>query len=80
VPRAVIDRPKEGFPVPIDGWIKGEFGRSVERELLGGQSWIGATFDRSAVAGVLAQRADSSQAAQRVWMLYVLEKWAQRWL
>ena len=80
VPRDVLERSKEGFPVPLDPWVAGPFGTKVRHELLDSGSWVGGMFDRDALRGVLDRGGCSAQDAQRVWLLYVLELWARRWM
>jgi asparagine synthase (glutamine-hydrolysing) len=80
VPRDVLERSKEGFPVPLDAWVAGTFGQKVREELVDNGSWVGQMFDRETLRGVLDRGRCSPQDAQRVWLLYVLELWARRWL
>jgi len=80
VPRDVLERSKEGFPVPLDAWVAGTFGQKVREELVDNGSWVGQMFDRETLRGVLDRGGCSPQDAQRVWLLYVLELWARRWL
>lgn len=82
LPASVLNRPKQGFPVPILQWMNGPLGERARRDILGDDSRIVAWFERDALAGFVARgtmgtnRAD----ANRLWMLLVLETWARRWL
>jgi hypothetical protein len=52
----------------------------VTRALLGPSSVAGSLFDRRTLATLAAEAPRSSFAAQRVWLLFVLEHWMRRWL
>ena len=80
VPRDVLERSKEGFPVPLNPWVAGPFGQKVRNELLGDGSWVRQMFDPETLRGILDRGGCSAQDAQRVWLLYVLELWARRWV
>jgi asparagine synthase (glutamine-hydrolysing) len=80
VPRELIDRPKQGFAVPLfdwmDAWIsKGAIGDSIDiiqRKLPG--------LDADRLRGQARSFAGSPQGKNRLWLIYVLGRWAERWL
>lgn len=80
VPREVIDRPKEGFANPVREWMTGDFGAAAGETLTRSSSWVGSRFDRRIVSRIIDERGRSAQHSDRLWVLYVLELWAQRWL
>ena len=80
IPRSVIDRSKEGFPTPIQAWIGGRLGATMRDALLARGSWTGSMFDRQVVTGIVDESSRSWFHANRFWLLYILELWAQRWL
>jgi asparagine synthase (glutamine-hydrolysing) len=77
LPRAVAEREKLGFPVPIGQWLKGEEGEFASRVLLEAQTeeWI----DRAAALDLLRRfRAGRSDVTWRqVWVLVVFSLWHQ---
>lgn len=82
LPAAILERPKQGFPVPLDDWLRGDLGGLARDALLGDDSRSADWFDRAELARVVERgttNGDSDQA-HRVWLLLVLELWARRWL
>ena len=80
VPRRLIERPKMGFSVPIDEWLRGPL-REWARDLLftdeGGSGW----FDTTAVAGAWKDLCDGRpRAGTAVWAAVMLQAWRARWL
>jgi len=77
LPKAVAEREKLGFPVPIGHWLKGEEGEFARKVLLEAQTeeWI----DRSAALDLLrrfgAGRSDVTW--RQVWVLVVFSLWHQ---
>ena len=80
LPRSVIDRPKQGFPTPLYGWFSGPLGNQIREALLGPESWVGETMDRTMLREMVENAGRSSRDGDRLWLLYVLELWAKRWL
>ena len=80
LPAAIIDRPKQGFPVPAYDWLAGEGGAwAADRLSAGGP--MTELFDPSTMVPELERaRAADSRAAQRVWLWLVLQAWMERWL
>jgi asparagine synthase (glutamine-hydrolysing) len=80
LPAEVIDRPKEGFSIPMKNWLRGPLA-GMARELLSPAS-IGrlGMFDQKTVdrllAGHLSGREDH---AHRIWPLMHLVLWAEAW-
>jgi asparagine synthase (glutamine-hydrolysing) len=80
VPRALVERPKMGFNVPIDGWLRGPL-REWAEDLLSERS--------IAQAGLLdpvpiRQRLAEHQAGARnwhnsLWSALMIQSWQHRW-
>ncbi len=80
LPRELVERPKMGFSVPVDGWLRGEL-----------KEWAGDLLSPAAIArdGILSapavERAWSDFQAGRtadglgLWALVVFQAWAHRW-
>lgn len=78
VPRALVDRPKQGFSAPVSRWV----GDLVVNGAL--QDSIGILvdklgMDRARLDRSVALYADSDQGRNRLWLLYTLGLWARRW-
>ena len=78
VPKQIVDRPKMGFSVPIDQWLRGPL-RSWAGDLLfaGRGDWL----DRTAVTRVWNDLiAGRPRAGTAVWAAVMLNAWRSRWL
>jgi asparagine synthase (glutamine-hydrolysing) len=82
LPQSILHRPKLGFPVPLDQWLKGDLGRLASDLLLAPGSHLSKWFDRAEMQRVLAASSTTldSDRLHRIWLLLVLELWAQQWL
>jgi asparagine synthase (glutamine-hydrolysing) len=77
VPRHLIERPKMGFSVPIDDWLRGPL-RDWARDLLfsSGNGW----FETTAVARAWKDLCDGRpRAGTAVWAAVMLQAWRARW-
>ena len=76
LPAEVVDRRKVGFRVPLDAWFRTGLRDSMWDRLTGAESFVGQTFDRSAVTTLL-RRHESGQFNEesRIWTLMCLEVW-----
>lgn len=77
IPQEIIDRPKMGFPTPLQGWLAGEYRRPVEEILLDPHGFVSQTLDRNAIAATLAL-AGREDTTDRVWRLLTLETWGRQ--
>jgi asparagine synthase (glutamine-hydrolysing) len=79
VPKQLIERPKMGFSVPIDAWLRGPL-RNWARDLLfadGNRGW----FDATAVTRAWQDLCDGRpRAGTAVWAAVMLQAWRARWL
>jgi asparagine synthase (glutamine-hydrolysing) len=82
LPRSIIERPKQGFPVPLYGWLGERLRGWAEDLMLGTEARLKHVFD----AAELRARVDRGVAADgdildrhRLWNLLVLELWTREW-
>jgi asparagine synthase (glutamine-hydrolysing) len=80
VPRRLIDRPKMGFGVPIDAWLRGPL-REWAESLLAPAQLAAAGFVRSAP---VRQAWEEHLAGTRnwqypLWTILMLQAWRERW-
>jgi asparagine synthase (glutamine-hydrolysing) len=76
VPRAVIDRPKMGFPVPFHRWMREGWNDIVRGVLMDRCSLDRGVLSATGVARLLDDaRAGAGGAADAVWALLNLELW-----
>jgi asparagine synthase (glutamine-hydrolysing) len=80
VPPEVIDRPKQGFAVPMRRWLSGALRPLVEETLSPERVRQGGLLEPAAVAALLARNAEGKADPRQIWTLLVLETWRQRWL
>jgi asparagine synthase (glutamine-hydrolysing) len=81
VPRSILDRPKQGFSVPLDAWLRGPL-RSWAEDLLSVAQLERAGLFRPAPVREAwnALLAGHGGVAQPLWALVLFQQWRQRWL
>ena len=81
VPRALIERPKMGFAVPLDDWLRGPL-REWAEDLLSSRSLAAVpALDGAAIRGHWQQHlAGKGHHAQQLWAVLQLVAWARCWL
>jgi asparagine synthase (glutamine-hydrolysing) len=78
LPASILDRPKQGFGVPLGAWFRGELRPVVEDLLLDHPRLAGRVRPdgiRALWADHLALRADNGQ---QLWALLTLEVWMRK--
>jgi asparagine synthase (glutamine-hydrolysing) len=80
LPRAIVDRPKKGFGMPIARWLRGELHELARDALLDGSSLAASgALDRGEIARMLDEHvAGAIDHRQRLWALVVLELWRRK--
>jgi asparagine synthase (glutamine-hydrolysing) len=81
LPPAVVDRPKRGFEMPIDAWLRGPLRDVFEATVLRPQARVGTLVDQG-VARTLyrAHLRGTGRHGSVLWTLLVLAHWADRYL
>jgi asparagine synthase (glutamine-hydrolysing) len=81
VPREILDRPKQGFGVPIGHWFKGSL-RDVFGDVLGSpEARQRGYFDAAFVDRILAEHLSGKRDhALRLWQLLVFELWHRQYI
>jgi asparagine synthase (glutamine-hydrolysing) len=75
LPDSILDRPKQGFSVPLAEWLRGEL-RDYSREvLLDSGSLSHGRFRPGAVRELLDGHLAGQDHSQRIWALLMLEQW-----
>jgi asparagine synthase (glutamine-hydrolysing) len=76
LPPEILDRPKQGFQVPIEHWLANELRDHVREVLLDPVSLTRGYFRADAVRSAIDRQAAGTYAdASRVWALLMLELW-----
>jgi len=80
LPRSILDRPKQGFPVPAYNWLAGELNEWAGSLLFGRGSRIGELLQIEYARPLLANaQAGNDLSAHKIWVLIVLEQWLRAW-
>lgn len=80
LPAAILNRPKQGFPVPAYHWLASELGAWAEDLLFGPGARQGRFFRAPPIRRALARaRSGDLEAAHRTWLMLVLELWLRAW-
>ncbi|HUI42264.1 MAG TPA: asparagine synthase (glutamine-hydrolyzing) [Terriglobia bacterium] len=81
LPRAIVNRQKRGFSVPIAAWMRQELRPLIERTLspdkLKRQGWFDAGYVRRLLDEHWSGRADHRKP---IWTLLCFELWRERWM
>jgi len=79
VPRELVDRPKQGFDVPVAAWLRGELKQAVLDELTpAGLASVGIG-DPGPVRAMLREHlAGRADFGRWLWLVYALKVWRSR--
>ena len=86
VPRELLERPKQGFAVPLAAWMRGpELKPLVDQYLSPERIRDGGLFDPEMVAATVRNFREGGPGndrldTQRVWYLLSFELWRERWM
>lgn len=76
LPKEIVNRPKRGFTLPFESWLRGEMRPVVEDTLLE-SSWDRISISASAVREVWNQFLAGETSWSRPWSLFVLKRWCE---
>jgi asparagine synthase (glutamine-hydrolysing) len=81
VPDAIIDRPKQGFGVPVNAWMRGPLSPLVRDYLAPSRLSRDGIFNPQRVLKLVNAHMDGDPSVgNRVWSLLLFELWKERWL
>jgi asparagine synthase (glutamine-hydrolysing) len=80
IPRALVDRPKRGFAVPINQWMDHWLATGAVRDSIDILRDKMPFLNTQWLDGSLHAFAGSPQGKNRLWLTHVLGQWAKRWL
>jgi asparagine synthase (glutamine-hydrolysing) len=85
VPRELVDRPKQGFAVPLARWLRGELSPLVLEHLSPARVRQGGLFDPAMVARAVKNFREGGPGndrldVQKLWYLIAFELWRSRWM
>jgi asparagine synthase (glutamine-hydrolysing) len=80
VPRALIERPKMGFGIPLATWLRGPL-RDWAEDLLDPQHLGGGLLDTTAVHKLWSEHIGGGRNwAYALWTILMFEAWRRRWV
>ncbi|MGO9366800.1 MAG: asparagine synthase (glutamine-hydrolyzing) [Terriglobales bacterium] len=77
LPREIVHRPKRGFTLPFERWLRGEMRPVVEDALLK-STWDRTSISARAVRGVWNRFLAGETSWSRPWSLFVLKRWCEQ--
>jgi asparagine synthase (glutamine-hydrolysing) len=81
LPPEILDRPKQGFEIPLDLWLRGPLRPMFEDVVLAAHSRIGDLLDRRQVESLVrSHRAGVGRHGPILWAILILACWSERYL
>ncbi len=81
VPRELIDRPKQGFGMPVYEWFRGELQSCYKERLAFDKIKREGVFDAAAVTRLLDDYLNGRGVnAHKLWFLFVFELWYEKYM
>ncbi len=77
LPQEIVNRPKRGFTLPFERWLRGEMKPVVEDALLN-SNWDQTSLKADAVREVWVRFLAGKTSWSRPWSLFVLQRWCQQ--
>ncbi|KRT65337.1 MAG: asparagine synthase, asparagine synthase (glutamine-hydrolysing), partial [Candidatus Dadabacteria bacterium CSP1-2] len=80
VPRELIERPKQGFNVPLGEWLKGGLYPLVMNYLNEDKLKREGIFNPGVVSSSIKDFMNGSINVNKIWFLLMFEMWKEKWL
>jgi asparagine synthase (glutamine-hydrolysing) len=81
LPKAILERPKKGFPVPIASWFRGPLRHFTRDQLLSGGSACDSYMDSAAITRIVEEHEQGRvDRSQEIWTLLVFQFWHQQFI
>ncbi|MFN2526113.1 MAG: asparagine synthase (glutamine-hydrolyzing) [Actinomycetota bacterium] len=78
VPRALVDRPKAGFSIPLDGWLRGPLREWAEELLAGDRLEQEGFFDPAPIRAAWDDHLSGRRNLQsRLWAILMFQSWLE---
>lgn len=80
VPRELVDRPKQGFQIPLKDWLKGPL-RGLVDELILSDNVVGSNmFNTDQIRRVWSEHVEGVRNREfEIWNLIVFKLWLEKW-
>ena len=80
LPKDIVNRPKRGFGIPRDEWLRGQLNSHLNTVLSDSNTNLAGILNMCVVKERLAAFNSGEKSDTEIWSLYMLGNWAQRWL
>ncbi len=81
LPESILNRPKQGFEIPVDGWLRGPLQPLFEEVVLSPNAAVAPLINQQQAARMLAtHRQGAGRHGTTLWQLLSLSCWADRYL
>jgi asparagine synthase (glutamine-hydrolysing) len=80
LPRAILDRPKMGFPVPLGRWLRSEFRHVVDEYVLSERSMARGIFEPGFARELVVSHNAGEDHTTRLFRLINFEIWHRRFI
>ncbi|MBI4122984.1 MAG: asparagine synthase (glutamine-hydrolyzing) [Parcubacteria group bacterium] len=81
IPEELIERPKQGFGIPIHAWLRQDFSRFLQEYLAPERLLLHGLFDQRAVQRALKRHREGRGVdAHKLWFLLMFQMWYERWM
>jgi asparagine synthase (glutamine-hydrolysing) len=80
IPKAILERPKVGFRVPVNEWFRGPLKQDLREHLLGADSRTRGYYEPQALEKTVQEHVDGRQNHEKLlWSLLNLEIWHRQY-
>ena len=80
VPEEMFDRPKQGFGIPIDAWLRGPLREWADQLLNDRSTAVSKLIDFSEILRIWKLHISGVEShGGRIWVILMLQSWARRW-
>lgn len=80
VPREIIDRPKMGFGVPLDSWLRGEL-KEWAADLLSEKSLNShSLFNKDVIRSIYSEHISGENEGYRLWNVLMFQAWYREYI
>ncbi len=79
LPRSIASRPKRGFEIPVNRWLREESTAEIRRSMQDGALVRSLGFSRPAIAELVERHERGEDLGRRLFSLLTLELWARRY-
>jgi asparagine synthase (glutamine-hydrolysing) len=80
LPDSVVHRPKQGFDIPVDDWLRGPLREVFEASVLSASAKVGQLIDQANARRLFnAHLQGTGRYGNALWAILVLGAWAERY-